>query len=65
MVPEVQLIIIDRPSENDVVLPSCTLHQGLFSQKNLLLEREEAKAIFAHDQIVRSQGLNEDIEGMM
>lgn len=63
--PKVHPIVSECPSENDNLLLSCTLHKGLFSKKNMLLEREEVKKFFGCDKTIRSQGLNEDIEGMM
>lgn len=58
-------IISEFPTEDDIVLSSCTLNRGIFTQKNLLLHKEEAKNIIVHDKATRSAELAEHIEGMM
>src|SRR3954466_11680538 len=62
---ELRPLIIDNPSEEDIVLPSCTLHRGIFSKKNVLLEREEVRHIVRRDRLARDKDLSEDLEGMM
>ncbi|XP_058768787.1 uncharacterized protein LOC131642566 [Vicia villosa] len=63
--PELRPLINDNPSEEDIVLPSCTLHRGIFSKRNVLLEREEVRHIVRRDRTVRDKDLSEDLEGMM
>src|SRR4051812_239243 len=63
--PELRPLIIDNPSEEDIVLPSCTLRRGIFSERNVLLEREEVRHILKRDRVVRDKDLSEDLEGMM
>src|SRR3954471_712846 len=63
--PELLPLIIDNPSEEDIVLPSCTLHRGIFSKRNVLLEREEVRHIVRRDRVARDKDLSEELEGMM
>src|SRR4051812_34134567 len=56
--PELRPLINDNPSDDDIVLPSCTLHRGIFSKRNVLLEREEVRHIVRRDRVSRDKDLS-------
>lgn len=63
---ELRPIFTESPSDDDIFLPPCTLHRGLFAgKKNLLLHLDEAKHIISRDKVIQGRELLEDIESMM
>lgn len=65
-IPELQLIVTNSASANNIFLPPGTLLRGLFTGKNpLLLHMDEAKHIISWDNVTPGRDLLEDAEGVM